>query len=200
MKKNKDAQHGSILPFFACLCKKKEYKTLSSLSNHIKNEHEDMQTEFRESRGVPLGRVKKINKYQKILLQKLFEEQYNDNLKYSNQEIRDIFKENVGLVSEIVQKHQAQQFEDQLLRENIKLQPFWIKIKRNKVNMVMKKYYLAFLISTCNKNIVLQQEYKKDEVFQNLVNSFQDDNIGKNNYHQSLLSGVKLEQIKEENQ
>ncbi|KAL4496581.1 hypothetical protein ABPG72_015942 [Tetrahymena utriculariae] len=196
MIKKKDPYKGAILPFFACLCNKKEYKTLSSLSNHIKIDHQDKQDQFRVPRGVPLGRVKKLSKYQNHFLKKLFKEQYNGNLQYSDKEIRDIFKENVSLVSELVKNHQSQQFEDQLLKENIKLQSFWKQIKRDKINMVMKKYYLSFLISACNQKLVLVQEYQNDEVFQNLMNSFQDEYLDKSNNDHN--SGIKIEQIRDE--
>ncbi|KAL4477593.1 hypothetical protein ABPG74_002743 [Tetrahymena malaccensis] len=197
MIKKKDAINGAILPFFGCACNK-QYKTLSSLSNHIKYDHEDKQENFRVPRGVPLGRVKKISKYQKVFLKKLFKEQYNENLTYSDQEVREIFKENVILVSNLAQQNQlAQQFQDELLKENIKLQSFWRKINRDQLNLVMEKYFLAFIISTSNVKLSSQQEqqYQNDEVFQNLVKSFQDENQDQDN---NKLRAIKVEQTKQE--
>ncbi|KAL4507991.1 hypothetical protein ABPG72_021364 [Tetrahymena utriculariae] len=190
-----------ILPRFECKCRR-EYDTLSSLTNHIKIEHDNLQLEYRIPRGVPGGRNKKIEKSERLYLEKVFQKNLNECQYLSDDEVRNTFKQINDLISELVQQYKVHNFQTELQRENIRLQPFWIKIKKQNIKETMKKYMLSFLVFVCKQNLHLP-ECQNDDVIKNLKDCLMDEDSNQNSNSLDFLylnqDQVKIEDIKQEN-
>ncbi|KAL4464841.1 hypothetical protein ABPG74_011402 [Tetrahymena malaccensis] len=181
---------------FGCRCRK-EYDTLSSLTNHIKNEHKNQQKEYRLPRGVPGGRNKKILKSEKLYLEKICQKDLDQSQQLSDDEIRMTFQSINYLILNLARQHHVEKFETELQRENIRLQPLWIKIKTDKIQEMMEKYLLSFLRFACKQNIVFPAKYENDDFFSSLKDCFMDEHI--NFYSESSdLSEIKRESLKME--
>ncbi|EAR95368.2 zinc finger, C2H2 type family protein, putative (macronuclear) [Tetrahymena thermophila SB210] len=187
-----------ILPKFECKCRR-EYDTLSSLTNHIKNEHNNLQQEFRIPRGVPGGRNKKIVKSERLYLEKVYSKDINQSQQLSDDEIRLIFKYINDLIQNIVQTYNVHNFQTELQRENIRLQPIWIKIKKENILQMMQQYLLGFLMFSCKQNLNLPFKYLNNDVFKSLKDCLvdEDNNQNKNSieiFNQNENS-LKMEEI-----
>ncbi|KAL4464840.1 hypothetical protein ABPG74_011401 [Tetrahymena malaccensis] len=189
-----------ILPRFGCRCGK-EYDTLSSLTNHIKNEHNNQQKQYRLPRGVPGGRNKKIQKSEKLYLEKVCQMDLDQSQQLSEDEIRMIFQQINNLILNIVREHRVEKFETELQRENIRLQPFWIKIKTNKILEMMEKYLLSFLMFACKQNIQIPVKYENDDIFSSLKDCLMDEDTNSESSELTYINreSLKMEEIKIEN-